>query len=135
MRFVDTNVLLYAISAAPSEADKADRARTLLRQRDLALSVQVLQEFYAQATRPTAPTRLGHDEATAFLGPLRRYPIQPGTLELFEAALAIRARRQISYWDAAIVAAAKLLGCDELLTEDLQDGLDIDGVLVVDPFR
>ena len=55
MRFVDTNVLLYAVSTAPAEAAKAGAARGLLEADDLALSAQVLQEFYVQATRRAAP--------------------------------------------------------------------------------
>ena len=54
MRFVDTNVLIHAVSAATEDADKQRRALVLLGTRDLALSVQVLQEFYVQATRPAA---------------------------------------------------------------------------------
>ena len=53
VRFIDTNVLLYAISRDPAEQDKAKRANDILAGRDLALSVQVLQEFYLQATRAT----------------------------------------------------------------------------------
>ncbi len=49
MRFVDTNVMLYSVSTAPAESEKAAKARELLRSRDLALSVQVLQEFYVKA--------------------------------------------------------------------------------------
>ena len=57
MRFVDTNVLLYAVSEVPEEADKRARAREVLTEPDLAASVQVLQEFYHQATRPTRNAR------------------------------------------------------------------------------
>ena len=49
MRFVDTNVLIYAASPAPNETDKQNAAQRLLEAGDLALSVQVLQEFYHQA--------------------------------------------------------------------------------------
>jgi predicted nucleic acid-binding protein len=52
-RFLDTNVLLYSISRDPAEAAKWDRAVALLDEDDNALSVQVLQEFNVQATRPT----------------------------------------------------------------------------------
>ena len=55
VRFIDTNVLLYAISHDPAEQDKASRASGILAERDLALSVQVLQEFYVQATRASQP--------------------------------------------------------------------------------
>ena len=70
MRFVDTNVLLYAASLLPEEADKRRSARALLVEPDLAVSVQVLQEFYHQATRPTRPGRLSHDDTLQFLEPI-----------------------------------------------------------------
>ena len=59
VRFADTNVLLYAISRDPAEQDKAKRANDILAERDLALSVQVLQEFYVQATRASRPDAIG----------------------------------------------------------------------------
>ncbi len=49
MEFADTNILLYAISTDPGEQGKAARAKEILGSRDLALSVQVLQEFYVHA--------------------------------------------------------------------------------------
>ena len=57
MTFVDTNVLLYAVSTAPEERAKAAVARAILDRTDLALSVQVLQEFFVQATRAGAAIR------------------------------------------------------------------------------
>ena len=57
MQFVDTNILLYAISRDPAEQDKAKRANEILSGADLGLSVQVLQEFYVQATRAAGRTR------------------------------------------------------------------------------
>ena len=70
MRFVDTNVLLYAASILPKEEAKRLRARELLTEPDLAVSVQVLQEFYHQATRPTRPGQLTDDDAVRFLEPV-----------------------------------------------------------------
>jgi len=134
VRFLDTNILLVAISSHPNEVERAERAASLLCDRDLALSLQVLQEFYAQATRPTSSVRIGHDVAVAFMATLHRFPIQEITLDLLTLALAIRVRWRISYWDAAIVAAARTLGCDTLLTEDLQHGQQFDGVRVINPF-
>ena len=63
MRFVDTNVLLYAISRDPAERAKAARANEILAEGDVGLSVQVLQEFYVQATRASKPVRLTHEQA------------------------------------------------------------------------
>ena len=46
-----------------------------------------------------------------------------------------RARHGFSYWDSAIIAAARALGCRELYSEDMSHGRRIDGVVIVDPFR
>jgi predicted nucleic acid-binding protein len=51
------------------------------------------------------------------------------------AAMETRDRFGISYWDAAIVEAARTLGCAEVLSEDLSHGQDFDGVRVLNPFR
>ena len=66
-RFIDTNILLYSISRDSAEARKRDVAIALLDADDLSLSVQVLQEFYVQATRPTQPDSLSHDIAVALM--------------------------------------------------------------------
>ena len=124
MRLVDTNVLLYAASRLPEEAAKRDRARELLAGSDLAVSVQVLQEFVHQAMRSTRPGRLTHDDAWEFLGPVMMMPVQDVTLSLFRDAVAISQRFRLSYWDGAILAAARALGCDQ----------DYDGLRVIDPF-
>ena len=135
MRFVDTNVLLYAVSRAAEERPKAAIARQLLRRRDLALSVQVLQELYVQATRESRPDRLRHDQAVRLVESLCRYPVQELTLPIVQAAFATRARWRLSYWDAAILEAARAGGCEVVLSEDLADGEDYDGVRVENPFR
>lgn len=134
MRFVDTNVLLYSISRAPEERDKAAVALEILGRRDLALSVQVLQEFYVQATRASRPDRLRHDQAVRLVESFCRYPVQELTLTVVRAAFVTRARWQLSYWDAAILEAARALGCGTVLSEDLSHGEDYDGVRVENPF-
>jgi predicted nucleic acid-binding protein len=134
-RFLDTNVLLYSISRDRDEADKRDVAMRLLDERDNALSVQVLQEFYVQATRPTRADALPHDIATGLIRTWLRFPVQDLTLAVIGHAFDIKARFGLSYWDAAIVAAARALGCRELLTEDLSHGRKIDGLLIANPFR
>ncbi len=135
MRFVDTNVLLYSISTQPAEAAKAEVARVILADRDLMLSVQVLQEFYVQATRKNRPDPLTHDETLAFIRSWRRFPTCDITLAVLDDALEIKARYQLSYWDSAIVAAAKAGHCSEVLSEDMSDGQDYGGVKVMNPFK
>jgi len=135
MRFADTNVLLYSISTAPLEAAKMRIARQLLESQDIALSVQVLQEFYVQATRQSRADRLSHEQASALVEAFTRYPVQETTLALVRAALETGRRFQISYWDAAVVEAARLQGCDVILSEDLGNGASYNGVVVTNPFK
>jgi predicted nucleic acid-binding protein len=134
VRFVDTNVLLYAVSRDPQEQDKADRANQILAGRDVALSVQVLQEFYVQATRDSRPDPLSHEQAARLIESFLRFPVQEITTAVMLAALATRQRFGVSYWDAAILEAGRALGCDVVLSEDLSDGEDYAGVRVENPF-
>lgn len=134
MRFVDTNILLYAVSRDPNEADKARRANGILSARDLGLSVQVLQEFYVQATRATRQDAIKHDQAVGLIDAWRRFPVQEMTVDVMVAAFGTRSRFGISYWDAAIIEASRALGCAMVLSEDLDVGTDYDGVRVENPF-
>ena len=135
MRLVDTNVLLYSVSPNPNDAGKRDRAIALLECDDLAVSTQVLQEFYVQATRSTRPSPMPHVLAVGFIDAWCRFPVQDITKSVVRAALQIKAQHRFSYWDSAIIAAARALGCDELLTEDLSHGRVVEGVTIVNPFR
>jgi predicted nucleic acid-binding protein len=135
VRFVDTNVLLYAVSRDAGEQYKARRANEVLTARDIALSVQVLQEFYVQATRATRPDPITHGQAAALVESFLRFTVADITTDVMLAALATRDRFQLSYWDAAILEAARSLGCDVVLSEDLGGGQDYGGVRVENPFR
>ena len=134
VRFVDTNILLYAISKNPEERDKSIRANEILASTDIALSVQVLQEFYVQATRASRSDPLTHDQAASLVESFLRFPVAETTTRIALAALELRAQFGISYWDAAIIEAARSLRCDVVLSEDLSDGQDYGGVLVRNPF-
>jgi len=133
-RFVDTNVLLYAVSARPEERGKSEIAQSILEADDIGTSVQVLQEFYVQATDPAQGDRIPHEEAVRFVQALCEFPVQDLTVELFRSALSTKHRFQIAYWDAAVIEAARALGCDSVLSEDLSHGQDYGGVRVVNPF-
>lgn len=134
MHFVDTNVLLYAVSPRPNEAAKRERAVDLLNREGLALSIQVLQEFYSQVTGAKGPWGMSHEAAERSVRSLERFRVQPLTLQVLHTAMTLRERYRINYWDAAILAAARIAGCDTVYTEDLNDGQDYDGVRVVNPF-
>ena len=134
MRLADTNILIYAADTSPEESQKRARAAEILKSEDLCLSIQVLQEFYHQATRLMGRLRMTHEQALHFLEPFMDLPIQPVTQEVFRTAAEIADRYGISYWDAAILAAARILGCDAVYSEDLNEGQSYDGVVVINPF-
>ena len=82
MRFLDTNVLLYSVSLDPRDTGKRDQAIALLECDDIALSAQVLQEFYVQATRPSRHDPLPHADAVDLIDAWSRFPIQDITLPI-----------------------------------------------------
>ena len=84
--------------------------------------------------RPSRTRHLSHEQAAALVEAFSRFPVQETTLALVRAALETRKRFGISYWDAAVLEAARSLGCQTVLTEDLADGQDYDGVIVRNPF-
>jgi predicted nucleic acid-binding protein len=97
--------------------------------------VQVLQEFYVQSTRESRADRITHEQAVRLIESLLVFPVADITTGVVVAAITTRARFMISYWDAAIIEAARSLGCEVVLSEDLGDGQDYAGVRVENPFR
>ncbi len=134
MRFLDANILLYAVSRSPAEAAKRDRALALLEADDWVTSVQVLQEFYVQATRTTKPDRLLPQQAAALIESWLRFRAQEITVPILQAAMQSSMRFQLSYWDAAIIEAARAAGCSEVYSEDLNAGQSFGGIQIVNPF-
>jgi predicted nucleic acid-binding protein len=131
----NANVLLYAVSRVPADAEKRERAWTLIDGGGLALSMQVLQEFYYQATRPTRVDKLTDEDAVGFMDSWRRFPVQETTLALLDRGFEIQRRHRFSFWDSMIIAAARAQGCEMLWTEAMDDGRIVDGMRIADPFR
>jgi predicted nucleic acid-binding protein len=132
--FVDTNVFLYSISDRPDEREKAERARELLLTENWGWSVQVAGEFYHVATSPKRQFRLPDSSAREYVRTWLDFPtasLHPSTVL---KALELKQRSQISYWDAAIVAAASELGCKTIYSEDLSHAQDYEGVRDINPF-
>ena len=135
MRFVDTNVLLYAISRDPAEQDKAKRANDLLGERDLALSVQVLQEFYVQATRASRRDAISHQQAVLLIESFRRFPVQDLTSGIMLGGPGCPPALPALLWAAAMYRGISRGGLHPVSSEDLNDGQDYGGVRVTNPFR
>jgi predicted nucleic acid-binding protein len=131
--FLDTNILVYAVSSAEGDAAKSSKALELVQRTDFGLSAQVLQEFYVTVTRkirkPLAP-----ELAVAFMDEYRVFPTVPTDYPLITSAVELSLRYGISYWDGAIVAAAAALEATTLYTEDLSHGQSYGEVRAVNPF-
>lgn len=132
--FVDTNVFLYAIDRADPPKHRAAQVwrAELWKSRRGRTSFQVLHEFFVNATQKSLSSR---DDARAEVRDLLTWnPVAPDAAVL-ERSWKLQDRYKLSFWDALIVAAARQALCGYLLTEDLQAGQDIDGILVINPFR
>lgn len=131
--FVDTNVLIYALDKGDPKKSQAARAwRTeLWKSRCGRISFQVLQEFYVKVIQKWPAAR---DDARAEVRDLLAWGPLPVDGEMLERSWRVQDRYLLSFWDALIVAAAQMTFCRYLLTEDLQSGQDLDGIVVVNPF-
>jgi predicted nucleic acid-binding protein len=133
--FVDTNVLVYAVAA--DEPKKQKTASAIVErgfaEGNLAISSQVLLEFYVTVTRKVEEP-LGAEDALHLVTALSGWEVVSTTPELVLAALELSNRYQISPWDAAIIEAARTAGCERVLSENLGAGQVFAGVAVENPF-
>ncbi|WP_293857665.1 PIN domain-containing protein [uncultured Alsobacter sp.] len=126
--FFDTNVLVYASQADP----KGTVARALLAEGGV-VSVQVLNEFVSVSRRKLRRAWPEIETAVGFFLSLLPTPV-PLTMETHLAARRLASSHQISFYDALIVAAAIQAGCGRLLSEDLQNGFQLKGLRIENPF-
>lgn len=131
--FFDTNVLVYTDdSAAPAKQQRAiELVAEHRRTRSGVVSLQVLQEYFVTATR-----NLGLDPRIARrkVELLAEFDVAAPDLSDVLAAIDLHRLHAISFWDALVVRAAKQAGCSVLLSEDMQDHREIEGVRIVNPF-
>lgn len=135
MVFVDTNVLVYARDLAePEKQRRAVEWMAALWDRAVGrLSWQVLNEYYVVTTTKLDPPRSAEEVRDDVLSLSAWRPV-PVDRPVIERAWEVQDRFGLSWWDSLIVAAALGAACALLLTEDLQDGQDLLGTVVVDPF-
>jgi predicted nucleic acid-binding protein len=128
--FIDTNVLIYLLSA---DAKKADRAEEIILVGGN-VSVQVLNELANVALRQLA---MPWPEINDVLSLIRSVcPVEPLTVDTHDRGCHVAERYKLSVYDSMIVAAALIAGCNTLYSEDMQDGLLIDNqVRILNPFK
>ena len=132
--FIDTNVLIYAhdIDADAKHKIAKEVLQELWSERTGVLSAQVLQEFYVNVTRKI-PSPLSKDLARLVVSSYAIWCLETTPTEIL-AAFRIEDESRIGFWDALIVSSAAKLGATRILSEDLNAGQRIAGILVVNPF-
>jgi predicted nucleic acid-binding protein len=131
----DTNVLVYATSTVSDV--KVTRARDLvaraMRAASSVLLLQTLAEFSNVAIRkariPVRDIRRTIDAWRAVM------PVQAADISDLSAALEAARAHRMAFWDAMLWASAQRAGVRHMLTEDLQDGLALQGVSFINPFK
>lgn len=131
--FFDTNILVYAAVGTGRDERKRKRALELIESEDFGTSAQVLQEFFVTVVKKAARP-LPALQALEWIEQWTAFPCQPIDHQLVRIAIERSARYAISYWDAAILAAAEALGAHTVYSEDLNDGQRYGPVRVVNPF-
>ena len=132
--FVDTNVLIYAHDVDAAEKHQIAKAvlQTLWTERTGVLSTQVLQEFYVNVTRKIQ-SPLSKDLARLVVSSYAIWCVDTTAAEI-STAFRIEDESRIGFWDALIISAAAKSGATRILSEDLNAGQRIAGVLVENPF-
>ena len=133
LAFFDTNVLVYADDRwSPKKQDRAIALFTEhLRRGTAVVSLQVLQEYFAAATRKLG---VSSEAAQRKVEILARARVVRFDADDIIAAIELHRLRQVSFWDALIIHAARSAGATTLFSEDLQHGTTLGGIQVVNPF-
>ena len=131
--FLDTNILIYADDkATPAKQRRAlDLVAEHRRARTGVVSLQVLQEYFVTVTR-----KLHVDPGVARrkVELLAEFDVAAPEVADILAAIDLHRLHGFSFWDALILRAAKQAGCSVVLSEDMQDAREIDGLQIVNPF-
>lgn len=132
--FADTNIFVYAFDR--SAPGKCARAQALIGHpfpRGMAISTQVVQEFYSVLSRKLSPPLHAVDIDVA-IEALLDLDVEPVSVSLIRQAIARHRQNALSFWDALIVEAAVASGADVLYSEDFQHGQRFGALTVVNPF-
>jgi predicted nucleic acid-binding protein len=132
--FLDTNILIYAAAGKKDEPEKHVRSVGIIRDNDVVLSTQVVGEFLHVSRRKYMKV-MSMAQINSWADMLMRFPSVDIDQTIVKSALFVAERYQISFWDAALVAAAERLTAKTLYTEDLNHGQKYGSVTVINPFK
>jgi predicted nucleic acid-binding protein len=132
--FLDTNILVYAAAGKEDEPEKHARSVDIIRDSDVVLSTQVVGEFLYVSRRKYLKV-MGVAQINNWADSLMLFPSVDIDQAIIRSALFVAERYQISFWDAALIAASERLAAKTLYTEDLSHGQKYGSVTVINPFR
>jgi predicted nucleic acid-binding protein len=132
--FFDTNVLVYADdTGSPAKQQLAIAlVEEHIQNGTAVLSLQVLQEYFNAVTRKLLLDAEAAERKVQVFARTHVVCFQPHDIQ---QAIQLHRLFRISFWDALIVHAARLAGCQTLYSEDLQAGTMLGGVQIVNPFQ
>lgn len=133
--FLDTNILVYAVDERDPRKHEVARKcmRSIEENAAIVVSTQVLMELHSVLT---SKLRMDPAQSRALVQATSlRYEVVTLTVDLIIRGLDVHIINKLSHWDACIISAAAASGCKEILTEDLQDGVMIEGVKIRNPFK
>lgn len=133
--FLDSNILLYFFDKLDVRKQKTAEAlvSSLVKSKKGQISTQTLQEYFNVVTKKLKCDKLKAKDAVEYYA--TAFPLHINTVKDILAAITISIKNQLSFYDSLIIAAAKAEGCGTVYSEDLNDGQEVDGVKIVNPFR
>ena len=130
--FIDTNVWLYAFIPS-QDADKSGKAKDLIRQSDIVMSSQVINEICVNLIKKAQFDELGIRRVINSF--YKKYTATIVDKSALIKSSELRERLQLSFWDSLIVSSALIGGATILYTEDMADGLLVENRLrITNPF-
>ncbi len=133
--FVDTNVFLYGFIS--QDQKKKEIAKSLLKKNEVVVSTQIINEVLANIFKKGDKSQFSEEKAMKLIASFyRKYEVVELDKKLMKEACILRKVYQFSFWDGLIVSAALRSTCKILYSEDMHDGLEVEGVLkIVNPFK
>ena len=128
---MDSNIWLYAFM--DSNSDKRSHALQLIESPDIVLSTQVINEVCCNLLRKASYTEAEIQQTIRNFQ--ARYPILYVTADIIRYASILRESHSFSYWDSLIIATAINADCSVVYSEDMQNGLHIDNLTIINPLQ
>jgi len=134
--FIDTNILIYAhdLDAGSKNKISAEIILNLWENRRGIISTQVLQEFYVNVTRKIL-NPLSKSKVRGIIESYLVWDVELNGIKTILFASEVEERHQLSFWDSLIIASAYNAKADKILTEDMNHGQIIEGILIENPFK